>query len=234
MVTYHSGRRIQGNISSHKIHTFTTTGNSTFQITSGNGNVEYLVIAGGAGGGSGGAGGAGGGGGGAGAGGSQNGGGAGGSGLQSSINGTATYYAGGGGGGVWQATGVTGGAGGSSLGGAGGNYNSGGSDATGYGSGGGGGGVTGTSSQPSFAGGDGSQGIVILRYNPAEITATGGTITEADGKDIKPTNVQVGSRYEETDTRKIYYRDGLDFKELGEAPNYRSESWYEQLLGESP
>jgi hypothetical protein len=335
-ITYHAGRRIQGNTTSHKVHTFTTTGNSTFQITSGSGNVEYLVGAGGAGGGSGGAGGAGGGGGGAGgartgtlslststgssgshtvtvgalgagstttntiynalganargsnggnsvfdsitstgggggaaggtgtygigadggsgggdgyyqgagsgisgqgndggdsstsgsagdwnggggggagaagAGGTSGGGGAGGAGLQSSINGTATYYAGGGGGAVWQDSSITGGAGGSSIGGAGGNYNSGGSDATGYGSGGGGGGVTGSSSSPSYAGGDGSQGIVILRYNPAEITATGGTITEADVKDIKPTNVQAGSRWEETDTRKMYNYEAGD------------------------
>ena len=49
-------------------------------------------------------------------------------------------------------------------------------------------------------------------------------------------NVQVGSRFEETDTRKIYYRDDLDFKELdgANATNYRSESWYEQLSGETP
>jgi hypothetical protein len=54
--------------------------------------------------------------------------------------------------------------------------------------------------------------------------------------DVKPTNAQVGSRYEETYTRKIYYRDDVDFKELdgNEATNYRSESWYEQLSGESP
>ena len=52
----------------------------------------------------------------------------------------------------------------------------------------------------------------------------------------KPTDVQTGSRLEETDTRKIYYRDDIDFKELNgaEATNYRSESWYEQLSGESP
>ena len=49
-------------------------------------------------------------------------------------------------------------------------------------------------------------------------------------------NAQVGSRFEETDTRKIYYRDDVDFKELdgNEATNYRSESWYEQLSGETP
>ena len=46
---------------------------------------------------------------------------------------------------------------------------------------------------------------------------------------------QVGSRIEETDTRKIYYKDDVDWKELGVTPtNYRSESWYEQLSGETP
>jgi len=63
------------------------------------------------------------------------------------------------------------------------------------------------------------------------------------GSDLTPTsaipfvaNAQVGSRAEITDTRKIYYRDDLDFKELdgAEATNYRSESWYEQLSGETP
>jgi len=49
-------------------------------------------------------------------------------------------------------------------------------------------------------------------------------------------NFQVGSRFEETDTRKMYYRDDIDFKELdgNEATNYRSDSWYEQLSGETP
>lgn len=48
-------------------------------------------------------------------------------------------------------------------------------------------------------------------------------------------DTQVGSRYEMTNTRKIYYRDDIDFKELGTLPvNYRSESWYEQLTGETP
>ena len=51
----------------------------------------------------------------------------------------------------------------------------------------------------------------------------------------KPTNAQVGSRLEETDTRKIYYRDDIDFKELGTLPvNYRKDTWYEQLTGETP
>ena len=61
------------------------------------------------------------------------------------------------------------------------------------------------------------------------------TIAVASG-DVKPANAQVGSRFEETDTRKIYYRDDVDFKELdgNEATNYRSASWYEQLSGETP
>ena len=48
--------------------------------------------------------------------------------------------------------------------------------------------------------------------------------------------VQSGSRYEETDTRKIYYKDDISYKELdgAEATNYRSASWYEQLSGETP
>ena len=53
---------------------------------------------------------------------------------------------------------------------------------------------------------------------------------------VKPVNAQVGSRFEQTDTRKIYYKDDVDWKELEsvEATNYRSESWYEQLSGETP
>ena len=48
-------------------------------------------------------------------------------------------------------------------------------------------------------------------------------------------NAQVGSRAEITDTRKIYHRDDVDFKEEGTTPtNYRSASWYEQLSGETP
>jgi hypothetical protein len=59
-----------------------------------------------------------------------------------------------------------------------------------------------------------------------------GTGTE----ETKPANAQVGSRFEETDTRKMYHRDDLDFKEENgnEATNYRSASWYEQLSGETP
>ena len=64
-------------------------------------------------------------------------------------------------------------------------------------------------------------------------TGSGKEVTELTSK---PTNVQVGSRFEETDTRKMYHRDDIDFKEEGgvEATNYRSASWYEQLSGETP
>ena len=52
-ITYHAGRRIQGTStesSEYKIITFTNTSNTSFEITSGSGNVEYLVVAGGGGG----------------------------------------------------------------------------------------------------------------------------------------------------------------------------------------
>jgi hypothetical protein len=57
-----------------------------------------------------------------------------------------------------------------------------------------------------------------------------------NGTANKPTDVQVGSRFEETDTRKIYYRDDISFKELdgADAVNYRKDTWYEQLTGETP
>ena len=72
-------------------------------------------------------------------------------------------------------------------------------------------------------GGDGGSGVVILRF------------LTSDGI-FHPSTSQVGSRFEETDTRKIYHRDDIDFKEENgnEATNYRSASWYEQLSGETP
>ena len=320
-ISYHSGGRLQGKSTSYKVHTFTSTGNSTFQITAGSGDVEYLIVAGGGGGGAriGGGGGAGGllqgtvakststgssgshtvtvgtggaggssnntgangqgtngvnsvfdtltsiggggggryisppnngddgsdggsgggaggiigsgvtggsatsgqgyaggtgasgasgagGGGGAGAVGGTatagNAAGAGGIGLQSSINGTATYYAGGGGGSA-DDNNASGGSGG------GGNGGAGNSGASNYGgtigtanTGGGGGGQR----PDNVAGFDGGSGIVIIRYKTSSgITATGGdTITTISEEQTKPTNVPDGSRYEETDTRKIY------------------------------
>jgi hypothetical protein len=117
----------------------------------------------------------------------------GGAGTSSSISGTATYYAGGGGGGNYVGGNTT--VGGTGGGGAGSRY----IDTTiiGY-SGtvntGGGGGGTGSSG----AGGAGGSGIVIIKF------ATSGNTydTSAGGK---PVNVQIGSRLEETDTRKMYH-----------------------------
>jgi len=93
-------------------------------------------------------------------------------------------------------------------------------------------------------------GITALRYfsctNKDGVGSSSGTLNVAiddlklyngvSSLTSKPTNVQVGSRFEETDTRKMYYRDDIDFKELdgNEATNYRSDSWYEQLSGETP
>jgi hypothetical protein len=131
-------------------------------------------------------------------------GGNGGDGKSDSINGTLTFYAAGGGGGRVSAVG---GIGGSSIGGNGGFGGIGGGTAglANTGSGGGGGGSGGaTSTNIGLAGG---QGVVIISYlNDGSITATGGTITtpSTTTTGVKPTNAQVGSRFEETDTRKMY------------------------------
>ena len=76
--------------------------------------------------------------------------------------------------------------------------------------------------------------IYSRELDQSEVTMIYNSGTGTEG--TKPTNAQVGSRYEETDTRKMYYRDDIDFKELdgNEATNYRSASWYEQLSGETP
>lgn len=102
------------------------------------------------------------------------GGGAGGSGVQNSINGTATYYAGGGGGSVNYIGGGSGSGGTGGLGGGGNGANTtgpnnsptsvNGGDATFYG-GGGGGAAANHGGPPSNRGGNGYQGIVIIRYN---------------------------------------------------------------------
>jgi len=132
-------------------------------------------------------------------------GGNGGDGKSDSINGTLTFYAAGGGGGRVSAVG---GIGGSSIGGNGGFGGLGGGTAglANTGSGGGGGGSGGaTSTNIGLAGG---QGVVIISYlNDGSITATGGTITtpSTTTTGVKPTNAQVGSRFEETDTRKMYH-----------------------------
>jgi hypothetical protein len=86
----------------------------------------------------------------------------GGSGVQSSITGTATFYAGGGGGGNRD-----GGAGGSGGAGGGGNGTSAGTANTGGGGGGG----------PSASGQSGGSGVCIISYPSASQRATGGTVT---------------------------------------------------------
>ena len=87
-------------------------------------------------------------------------GGNGGNGTDNDISGSSYTYAGGGGGGIWTSGGGSTGTGGSGGGGNGGASGGGaGANATGYGSGGGGG------SEPNYyAGGNGSDGIVILRF----------------------------------------------------------------------
>ena len=93
----------------------------------------------------------------------------GGDGVQNNIDGANSFYAGGGGGASWY-TGTSNGAGGSSIGGDGGKgTNPGTNGATNTGSGGGGGGQ-------DNAGGNGSDGIIILRYNDSRTaTYTAGT-----------------------------------------------------------
>ena len=111
----------------------------------------------------------------------------GGNGTQNDISGTNTYYSAGGGGGCYTGTAGSGGTGGGGNG----SQTGVGGHATTYGSGGGGSDNGGGSN----AGGNGGDGIVIIRF------ATSGNTYQIAGK---PTNVQEGSRFEETDTRKMY------------------------------
>ena len=112
----------------------------------------------------------------------------GGSGTQNDITGTNTYYAAGGGGASWF---TAGGAGGTGGGGNAGDEDDGvGQDGQTYGSGGG-------ASFVESGKASGKQGIVVIRF-----ATSGNTYETSLGG--RPTNVQVGSRYEETDTRKMY------------------------------
>ena len=113
----------------------------------------------------------------------------GGSGTQNDITGTNTYYSAGGGGASWF---TAGGAGGTGGGGNAGDYDVGvGQDGQTYGSGGGA-----TFAESGKA--SGKQGIVVIRF-----ATSGNTYETSLGG--RPTNVQAGSRFEETDTRKMYY-----------------------------
>ena len=96
----------------------------------------------------------------------------GGIGKQSSITGTATYYAGGGGGGVRSSAGSDVGEGGSGGGGAGGTAQSATAGTANTGGGGGGAGYTGPSSAET--GGKGGSGVVILAYQTGSFNARGG------------------------------------------------------------
>jgi hypothetical protein len=64
----------------------------------------------------------------------------------------------------------------------------------------------------------------------------GGRRISGLSSDTKPTNVQTGSRFEETDTRNILIKDDVGWKDIydKDLSNFRSESWYEQLSGETP
>ena len=101
----------------------------------------------------------------------------GGVGLASSISGSSVYYAGGGGGGYY-ATGGTATTGGTGGGGAG-NSNTG-NAVSGTANTGGGGGGTG----PSYLGGSGGSGVVIISYASATPKFVGGTITTSGGNQI--------------------------------------------------
>jgi len=98
-------------------------------------------------------------------------GGQGGIGIQSSITGTATYYAGGGGGGGWTTTGANGGSGGGGK--AGNTYSTGSAGTANTGGGGGGGGDGGGNAGP------GGSGILIIAYpnTQPDITNIPGTLT---------------------------------------------------------
>ena len=83
--------------------------------------------------------------------------------------------------------------------------------------------TTGDTNWVTVVGGDGNR-FYMMNYDFSPASAG------------KPTGIQAGSRFEETDTQKIYYKDDVDWKELNsaEATNYRSESWFEQLSGDTP
>jgi hypothetical protein len=64
----------------------------------------------------------------------------------------------------------------------------------------------------------------------------GGRRISGLSSDTKPTNVQLVSRFEETDTSNIYYKDSIGWKDSHdqEILNFRYDSFYEQLTGETP
>ena len=157
----------------------------------------------------------------------------GGSSKSSSITGSSVDYSGGGGGASGYGAGGNGG--GAGAGNGGGNSGRNGSSASTANRGSGGGGAaggTGGGGGSYISGGNGSDGVVIIKFLTSGNTYNTGTPSAL----LPSTNVQVGSRFEETDTRKMYHLDDVDWKEEndGNIPNFRSASWYEQLSGETP
>jgi hypothetical protein len=71
-----------------------------------------------------------------------------------------------------------------------------------------------------------------LDQSEVNVIYNGGTGTE----ETKPTNVQTGSRFEETDTRNILIKDDVGWKDIydKDLSNFRSDSMYEQFTGENP
>lgn len=151
----------------------------------------------------------------------------GGAGTASSITGTSITRAGGGGSSHWNGTAGSGGSGGGTDGARGGSAGT--ADAAAN-TGSGGGGFTEVGGTPSNGAGAGGSGVVILRFLTSGNTYETGT----PSADFDSTNVQVGSRFEETDTGKIYYKDAIGWKEFGQTLELRKDSWYEHITGETP
>ena len=144
------------------------------------------------------------------------GGGLGGVGVSSSISGSAYYYSAGGSGCNNTSTGASGKGGVGS-----GNDNSNAGNATGYGSGGGG---ARDSGHGGGNGGDGYQGIVILKF-----LTSGNTYSSSLGG--KPSDVSTYSRFEETDTRKIYTK--LPISKTGCLAYYNFEQTTGDLINQA-
>ena len=160
-------------------------------------------------------------------------GGKGGDGITSTITGSSVYYAGGGGGGVNGSGGSpgTGGQGGGASGGT--TGNAGGNATANTGGGGGGGSLSGPVQWTYHPGGTGGSGIVIITYPTGTLTATGGTVTTANGYTIHTftsngtwtvTGISTASGTGTTTDTRLYY-DNLAFGQVGAGNNTREEDW---------
>jgi hypothetical protein len=127
----------------------------------------------------------------------------GGAGVANDITGSSLYYAGGGGSGAYDSTDGIGSLGGSSVGGnGGGGEPSDPSAQAGTANTGSGGGGTGRAYLPSGAG---ATGVVIIRFTTSGNSYTSSVGVGVDKSKTSITNVPAGTRYEETDTRKIFH-----------------------------